>query len=213
MTLQELLKQHGIADDVITALLADMKKNKVFTASEENLDIRYGKLKGDFDNLTAEHQKSTDLIAQLQKATKDNEGVQAKITQYEATIKDLQDKAKKAEVDSILKIGLLSAGAKAGDIDYLLYKMEHDGEWTAELGEDGKIKGLDDKIKGLKTQYPNQFDTTAGGKKEKILDPAPLPEGDKKKTVTKEEFMRMGYQARLDLKKSNPELYKTLTAH
>lgn len=210
MTLQEILKQYGLDDSQIKNVLDDMKKNKIFISSEENLDIRYGKLKADHDNLTAEHQKSTDLIAQLQRQTKDNEDVQKKITDYQAQIQTLQQEALQAKTESALKIGLLSAGAKASDIDYLLFKIQHDGDFKAELGEDGNIKGLDEKVKGLKIQYPNQFEGTGKGKGEKIIEPKKLEEGDKNRTVTREEFLKMGYNARLELKKNNPELFRTL---
>jgi predicted DNA-binding protein YlxM (UPF0122 family) len=45
MNLIEILKAKGISDDIIKAVQDDMKTNKIFTASEENLDIRYKKLK------------------------------------------------------------------------------------------------------------------------------------------------------------------------
>ena len=207
MTLQEILKSKGMSDEDITSVIGEMKQNKIFTASEENLDVRYGKLKTDHDNLTAEHKKSTDLIAELQKTTQGQEDVQKQITEYKQTIQKLQEEAQEAKTESALKIGLLSAGAKAGDIDYLIFKMSHDSDWKPELGNDGQVKGLDDKLKGLKTQYPNQFETTSQKKvEEKKLD---KPDNDSK--VTKEEFAKMGYQARMKLYNDNPELYKELT--
>ena len=207
MTLQEILKSKGMSDEDITAVVGEMKQNKIFTASEENLDVRYGKLKTDHENLTAEHKKSTDLIAELQKATKGQEAVQGKITEYEATIKKLQDEAVQAKTESALKIGLLSAGAKADDIDYLIFKMEHDGDWKPELGDDGQVKGLEDKVKGLKTQFPNQFESSASKKiEEKKLD-----KSDTESKVTKEDFAKMGYQAKLKLFNENPDLYNELT--
>lgn len=207
MTLQEILKAKGMSDEDITSVIGEMKQNKIFTASEENLDVRYGKLKTDHENLTAEHKKSTDLIAELQKATKGQEAVQGKITEYEATIKKLQDEAVQAKTESALKIGLLSAGAKADDIDYLIFKMEHDGDWKPELGDDGQVKGLEDKVKGLKTQFPNQFESSASKKiEEKKLD-----KPDTESKVTKEDFAKMGYQAKLKLFNENPDLYNELT--
>ena len=155
MTLQEILKSKGMSDEDITSVIGEMKQNKIFTASEENLDVRYGKLKTDHEELTKKHGESENLIKQLQEATKGQEEVQSKITQYEATIKQLQEEAQEAKTESALKIGLLSAGAKAGDIDYLIFKMSHDSDWKPELGDDGQVKGLDDKVKGLKTQFPN----------------------------------------------------------
>ena len=204
MKLDELLKTLGLEDDMIKKILKAMKDNKIFTASEENLDVRYGKLKADHDNLTAEHEKSTGLIAELQKQTKDNEGIQNQITEYQAQIQTLQEEALKAKTESALKIGLLSAGAKPSDIDYLMFKMEHDSEWKPELDDQGKVKGLDDKLKGLKTQFPAQFEGT-GSKK---IDEKKLEKSEEKTSVTKDEFRKMGYQDRLNFKKSNPELFK-----
>ena len=48
MTLQEILKAKGLDDTAVESVIGEMKQNKIFTASEENLDVRYGKLKGDF---------------------------------------------------------------------------------------------------------------------------------------------------------------------
>lgn len=204
MKFDELLKTLGLEDDLIKKILKAMKDNKIFTASEENLDVRYGKLKADHDNLVAEHEKSTGLIAELQKATKDNEGIQNQITEYQAQIQTLQEEAVKAKTESALKIGLLSAGAKPSDIDYLLFKMEHDSDWKPELDDQGKVKGLDEKLKGLKTQFPAQFEGT-GSKK---IDEKKLEKSEEKTSVTKDEFKKMGYQERLNFKKSNPELFK-----
>lgn len=204
MKLDELLKTLGLEDDMIKKILKAMKDNKIYTASEENLDVRYGKLKAEHDNLTAEHEKSTGLIAELQKATKDNEGIQNQITNYQNQIQTLQEEALKAKTESALKIGLLSAGAKPSDIDYLLFKMEHDSDWKPELDDQGKVKGLDEKLKGLKTQFPAQFEGT-GSKK---IDEKKLEKSEEKTSVTKEEFKKMGYQDRLNFKKSNPELFK-----
>lgn len=207
MTLQEILKAKGLTDEDIKSVIGEMKQNKIFTASEENLDVRYGKLKTDHDNLTAEHKKSTDLIAELQKATKGQEAVQGKITEYEATIKKLQEEAIQAKTESALKIGLLSAGAKATDIDYLIFKMSHDEDWKPALDDQGQVKGLDEKLKGLKTQFPNQFESSASKK----IEEKKLEKSDDESSVSKEEFNKMSYQERLKLYNENPDQYKELS--
>ena len=43
MTLQELLKAQNLTDEQVKGILDAMKQNKIYTASEENLDVRYGK--------------------------------------------------------------------------------------------------------------------------------------------------------------------------
>lgn len=207
MTLQEILKAHGVADEAITKIVGDMKQNKIFTASEENLDVRYGKLKTDHDALVTKDTESQKLIAELQKATAGQEAVQGKIAEYEATISKQNEELAKTKVESAVKIALLGAGAKATDIDYLIFKLSSDTEWKAELDDNGNVKGIDDKIKGMKTQFPSQFEASS----QKKVEERKLPEDDHEHTITKEEFNKMGYQGRLKLKQENPEIYAQMT--
>lgn len=207
MTLQEVLKAQNLTDEQVKAILDAMKENKIYTASEENLDVRYRKLKTDHDAMVVKDTESQKLIADLQKATKGQEAVQNKISEYEATIQKQQKELQEAKTESALKISLLSAGAKATDIDYLIYKMNHDSDWKPELGEDGQVKGLDDKVKGLKTQFPSQFESST----QKKIEEKKLDKPEQKDTITKEDFNKMGYQARNKLFNENPELYKELS--
>ena len=125
MTLSEILKAKGIADDVAQSVLDDMKANKIFTASEENLDIRYGKLKTDHDSLTSQYQEATSLIEQLKKGTKGQEDLQGKITTYEGKIAELEKQLNQERLDNAVKLGLLSENAQ--DVDYLAYKLREKG--------------------------------------------------------------------------------------
>ncbi len=214
MTLEELLKAQNLTDEQVTAIIGGMKENKIFTASEENLDIRYGKLKTNHDALVAKDAESQKLIEELQKVTKGQDAVQAKITEYEATITRQQEELQQAKTEAALKVGLLSEGAKATDIDYLIFKLNHDSDWKPELGEDGQIKGFKDKMESLKTQCPNQFETASGDGDDgyRRMDDGKLPGGDDPKdSVTKEEFAKMGYKSRVELRESNPDLYEKLT--
>jgi hypothetical protein len=150
------------------------------------------------------------LIEQFKKSAKGNEELQGKITQYENAVKDLQAKLHEQQIKSALKIALLSE--KALDIDYLTFKVDEklkaDGK-ALELDEGEKIKGWDDILSGLKTQFPTQFESkkNSGG-----IDPNPLPTPDQNSSgVTKEQFDRMGYQSRLKLKQDQPEVYAQMT--
>lgn len=203
MTLEELLKANGVAEETISAVLNGMKENKIYTTSEENLDIRYNKLKGDFDNLTEQHGQATTLIEQLKKGAKNNEEMQGQITAYETQVEDLQKQLKQTQLESEIKVALLVA--KATDVDYMIYKLKEKGE--LELGEDGKIKGIDDKIAGLKVAYPNQFEN---GKPNKV-EPNRLPQPNHNEGITKEAFDKMGYQERLQVYKENPDAYAEFT--
>lgn len=158
------------------------------------------------DGKTTELDTANTLIADLKKGTKGNEALQEKVTEYETQVSQLQEKLKQTQIDGELKIAMLAAGAKADDIDYLIYKLNSKGE-KLELGEDGHIKGVDEMISGLKTQHPSQFDAKTRVK----VDPNRLPDpNNTEKTMTKEEFNKLGYNSRVKLKAENPELYENM---
>lgn len=203
MTLQEILKSKGVSDEVIETVLADMKSNKIYTASEENLDVRYGKLKGDHDNQTKQLEEANNLIAELKKSNKGNESLQAKVSEYESTIAQLQEQLQQTKIENAIKVGLLSEHAL--DVDYLTFKLKEKGE--IELDDNDHIKGWDDKIAGLKTQFPQQFESSES---KKIIENK-LPNGEDGNAITKEQFGKMSYQDRLKIHNENPELYNELT--
>lgn len=113
------------------------------------------------------------LIEGLKESAEKGEDMATKIAEFETTIRNQQEELKKAKTESALKIELLSAGAKADDIDYLLFKLGNDSDFKAELDENGKLKGIDEKMKNLKTIYPNQFEAQTSKK----IDENNLPGG------------------------------------
>lgn len=206
MTLAEILKAKGVSDETAQAILDDMKANKIFTAGEENLDVRYGKLKTDHETAAKQLTEANALIETLKQSTKGNEGLQQKITDYESQVQTLQAELAQAKLDSAINVGLLAAGVKPDDVDYITFKLKAKGELA--LDESGKVKGWDDKVAALKTQFPAQFDS-AGGKQ---YEPHKLEKGEGHDGgVSKESFAKMGYQDRLKLYKDNPEAYAELT--
>lgn len=112
------------------------------------------------------------LIEELKKGTKGNEELQGKVTAYETQVTQLQEQLKQTQLDSAIKVALL--GAKATDVDYMTFKLKEKGD--LELDDKGNVKGIDDKIAGLKTQFPNQFEVDGG--KGGIVEPQPLPGGE-----------------------------------
>lgn len=202
MTLQEIFKSQGLSDEQIQTITGEMKQNKIFIAGEENLDIRYSKLKADHDNLVAQHGESTKLIEQFKAGAKDNEALQGKITNYESQIAQLHEQLQTTQLESAIKVALL--GAKAVDVDYMTFKLKEKGD--LELDEQGHIKGIDDKLAGLKTAFPTQFESADT---QREIQPQKLPEQNNfgNKTITKEEFKKMGYESRVKLKETDPELY------
>jgi len=205
MTLQEILKSQGLSDEQVTAITGEMKQNKIFTAGEENLDIRYKDLQSKFEGKNKEHQEAAALIEQLKKDNAGNEALQGKITQYESTVAELQKQLEQTKIDSALKVALLEA--KVQDVDYLTFKIKEKGE--VKLDDNGKIKGIDDTLAALKTQFPNQF--TAEQQKQVEVQKLPGNDHNVASGITAEQFSRMGYQSRLKLKQEHPEVYAQMT--
>lgn len=206
MTLQEILKAKGMSDEDIESTIGEMKQNKIFTAGEENLDIRYKKLKDDHDNLVMQHGESTKLIDQFKADAKNNEALQGNIANYESTIAQLTDQLKQTRIDAAVQVALL--GAKVTDVDYMTFRLKEKGD--LELDDQGRIKGIDDRLAGLKTQFPTFFESA---EQQREVQPHKLPDRntDSGHTVTKDEFNKMGYNSRVQLKESDPELYSQLT--
>lgn len=202
MTIQEILKGNGLTDDQIKVITEQMKENKVFTSSEENLDIRYGKLKTDHENMTKQYGEAQTLIEELKKSSKGNEGLQSKLAEYETRIATLQKELADERLASAIKVGLLSE--KATDIDYLTFKLKEKGD--LELDENGQVKGWSDRIGDLKKQYPNQFESSTQTK----IDPNKLDKGKSDEPLTKEGVLKMNYSQRAELYQNDPEAFNQI---
>lgn len=166
---------------------------------------KYASLETTHNSKLEELKQANALIEELKKSSKDNEDSQAKILNYENQVKQLQEDLDKVKVESAIKVALLEA--KAQDVDYLTFKLNQEGT-EFKLDENGKIKGLDEKITTLKTQYPNQFASTT--KQNVIENKLPNPE-QKPGEVTKEAFNKMSYAERLKFYQDNREQYDEFT--
>ena len=198
-----------------------------YNGNEANKDkqVKIGNLgtgeyvgKGKYDALQelvngkeTELKSANDLIAELKKGTKGNEELQEKIGAYDVKVAELQAQLQETKIKSALKVALLSE--KAVDVDYLTFKLneklKEKGE-SLELDENENIKGWDDKLSGLKTQFPSMFES-AGADGYQVLGDNRLPGGDDSNALTKEQFEKMGYQSRLKLKQEQPDVYAQMT--
>ena len=200
MNFIELLKQNGLSDEAITKISAEMKSNKIYLASEENLDVRYNKLKLEAETNAQELAKSQALITELQKGNKGNEELQAKIKNYEAENKKLKEDFQKQKINSALDRVLMEANVN--DIDYIKFKIQEKGE-ELKLDENDKIVNIKDTLDALKTQFPNQFKAS-----ETKINEIKLPNpNDDNKSLTKDEILKKSYQERVKLFNENPDAY------
>lgn len=220
--------------DFLKEILGEEIFNQVKTAieqyngNEDNKDrqIKLANLatgdyvgKGKYDALQAalsgketELTSANDLISQLKKGTKGNEELQGKISEYETENQKLQEQLQETKLKSAIKVALLSE--KAVDVDYLTFKLNErlkDKNETLELDENENIKGWSDKLQGLKTQFPNMFESKGEGGEGgyKLLETNRLPAGGEGGSgMTKKELLGKSYAERVEIYNSNPEAYK-----
>ena len=201
MNLKEILLANGVDNGVIEKIASEMKANKIYTASEENLDIRYGKLKN-------EHATSTQTISDLQKQIAEYEALKVQnatlIEEANKKFADLQSENEKIKQDNALERALMEA--KVQDVDYMKYKLKEKHPEGFKLDENGKISSINAVLDDLKVQFPNQFTKT-----EKKIEEKKLEKSDTQDTgITSEQFTKMNYHERAKLFKENPEQYAEL---
>ena len=191
------------------------EKINAHNGNEANRDkqIKIGNLgtgeyvgKGKYDALQelvngkeTELQSANALIAELKKNTKGNEELQGKITGYETQVAELQQQLQENKIKSAIKVALLSEHAV--DVDYLTYKLNEKlnekGE-TLELDENDNIKGWEERLSGLKTQFPTMFET-AGKDGYQVLGDNRLPDGDNDRNTEPQslaEALKMQYETK-----------------
>ena len=173
MTFEEMLKSLGYTDEQIKAIMSGMTEHKIYLSAEEKIDERYGKLKEQHDATSTQLKDAQDLIKQLQPLADGNEAAQAKIADYEKQVKAAEERAAKAERNAAVKVELLANGAVPEDVDYLMFRIEN-GDVEVKVGDDGKLSGMDDAVKALKTAHPNQFREEQAKK----IDENKLPKGE-----------------------------------
>lgn len=213
MKLEELLGAELYAQvqaklDEVNANEPDKQKHVKFADLSTGEYVGKGKhdaLQAKYDGQTQELVAAQELIAELKKGSKGNEQLQAKITEYEGQMQQLQEQLHETKLNAAIKVALLSE--KAVDVDYLTFKLneklKEKGE-SLELDDNESIKGWEDKLAGLKTQFPSMFE--AGQKK--IIEPNKLPNPEEKSVLTKTDLLKKPYAERMEIFNSNPEAYK-----
>lgn len=168
---EELYKQVAAKIDEKNAGEPDKLKHIRYADLSEGEYVGRGKYDSEIEKLNniisgkdTELTTANDLIAELKKGTKGNEELHGKITGYEGQVAQLQQQLAETKIKAAIKVALLSE--KAVDVDYLTYKLneklKEKGE-TLELDENDNIKGWNEKLSGLKTQFPKMFESASGG--------------------------------------------------
>lgn len=147
---------------------------------------KYDAIVEELTGVKTERDTANGLIEELKKGNKGNEELQGKVTAYEGQMQQLQQQLRETKTRAALKVMLLSEKALDVDaIDYLTFQIEKKlkGEGKALvdlLDENEDIKGKDDLLGGLKTQFPKMFESSDDSMR---VDPQPLPRGDDRKNA------------------------------
>lgn len=142
----EIIKKY-LEGEKAENLIKELKNNNLHFASEENLDIRYSKLKSDMEEKAKLYEESQKHIEELNQGLKSGEDLKIKQEEYEKRIEELEAENQNIRIQSALKQALTEA--KATDLDYLTYKITNkfkSENKPFELDETGGIKGLDEII-------------------------------------------------------------------
>lgn len=119
--LKARLKAQGLTEEQIQAIADGMKEDSIHLSAEENIDVRYSKLKEDKAAVDEQLKTANGTIKNLEKNNADNEALQTEITGYKDTIKKLQDEAVSNTKLYNLKEALRAE--KVIDADYLIFKQ------------------------------------------------------------------------------------------
>lgn len=142
--------------------------------------------------------KSRDTqIQELKDSAPDNDDLQKQLDDYKANNAQYEDKLKQVQLDSAIK---LAVAKDANDPSDILSFIDKDG---LEVTDNGEVKGLDEKLTGLKENKPYLF----SAQKKTGRTPG---EGDPAPTVTKEQFQKMNYSEKNELFNTNKTLYDEL---
>ena len=207
---EELYKQIETAINAYNGNEAN-KDKKIKLANLESGEYvgkgKYDALQAQFDGKVGELNTANGLIDELKKGTKGNEELQGKITTYEAQVQQLNEQLQETKIKSAIKVALLSE--KALDVDYLTYKLENklkEDNKKIELDDNDNIKGWNDMLSGLKTQFPTQFETSTSKK----IEEHKLEQSDGKTTYTKGDILKKSYAERMKIYEENPDAYNEI---
>lgn len=158
----------------------------------------------EFEDVRKQLEEANFTITDLKKNNADNEALQAKVKEYEDTIKtqkaDYESKVRNLTLDSAIEKAFSKAGAK--HIDLLSTKIDRE---KLKIESDGKVTGLDEQIAAYKETYKDLFTPVVKGKEPSKGSSAGSL------AITKEQFNKMSYREKLELYNSDKELYDTLT--
>ena len=195
---RKLLEDLGLTKEQIDSIMSEngkdieAEKEKATTITTELEDVK------------EQLKEANSTIEDLKKNNTDNEALQAKVKEYEDTIKtqkaEYETKVRNLTLDSAIEKALSNAGAKHAEL--LSTKIDRE---KLKIEEGGKVTGLDEQINSFKESYKDLFIPKIEGR-----DPNNNNSGGKPaiKNPWSKEHLNLTQQAKI--LKEDPELAEKL---
>ena len=195
---RKLLEDLGLTKEQIDSIMSEngkdieAEKDKATTITTELEDVK------------EQLKEANSTIEDLKKNNTDNEALQAKVKEYEDTIKtqkaEYETKVRNLTLDSAIEKALSNAGAKHAEL--LSTKIDRE---KLKIEEGGKVTGLDEQINSFKESYKDLFIPKIEGR-----DPNNNNSGGKPaiKNPWSKEHLNLTQQAKI--LKEDPELAEKL---
>lgn len=148
MDFKQYLVSKGLTDEQATAIVDGMPAEKLYLASEEKLDERYDKLKGQKEQLEEQLQANQTELDTLKEASKGNEDLTKQLNELQETFnktkEESETKISQQEKDFAIKLALKEAnplddGIVMGLLDKDTIKVT-----------DGKLQGFAEQLETIK---------------------------------------------------------------
>lgn len=194
MSLKEILEELEIGENKEKLSKADIKTIMAESGKVVNAEVE--KVKNEYTETI------NDLKAQIEKAPKTDEieSLKTKIADFEQKEADRVAKEEQDKKDRIIRDNILSVfGDKKFTSEYAKNGLLNDIKVELDK-EENKGKGIKDIFDELTKDRTDIF-----ANPNQVKDMAPM--GDIDNNVSKEEFDKMSYKQRVELKSTNPELF------
>ncbi|HBF6775657.1 TPA: phage scaffolding protein [Clostridioides difficile] len=156
--MEELLKKLGYQDTDIKNIIEGMKKDKIYTSREENIDERYNKLKEQKIALEEQIKSANDTISDLKKNSKNSEDIEAKVKEWENKYNEL-DSMSRAKIKNMTIDYAINSKLSGVNEKYRKLLCKEFDTSKMEVKDTGEIIGLDEQFKDISETYKEWFES------------------------------------------------------
>ncbi|EGT5043684.1 hypothetical protein DAF96_11055 [Clostridioides difficile] len=156
--MEELLKKLGYQDTDIKNIIEGMKKDKIYTSREENIDERYNKLKEQKIALEEQIKGANDTISDLKKNSKNSEDIEEKVKEWENKYNEL-DSMSRAKIKNMTIDYAINSKLSGVNEKYRKLLCKEFDTSKMEVKDTGEIIGLDEQFKDISETYKEWFES------------------------------------------------------